>query len=523
MSKIKLIYIALAALLFVIAAAGCGRAIALDNTGVDSNSVLYYNGSDISGVSYSEYTVNPALPIPEQTGIRETTTPVTDKKPGQTSETSDKTDPGAETVQPPHTSEYITTQETVGTVPDETTSAKPQTEQTSKRPYETSTAPKPSVPNDSLPVNNYTALNHSEIKGIWISYFELYPILTGKSEAEFAKGISKYYDNAKSLGINTVFVHVRPYGDAMYKSEYFPWSKYCTGYIGEDPGFDPLEIMIDEAHKRSISFHAWVNPLRYYHEADAGQVDDRYTAKQWYNDHDGDYIVKVNGYWYLNPAYKQVTDYIALGVSEIVSGYDVDGVHIDDYFYPTTEGWFDSIAYNASDYSNLSQFRLDNCTRMVESMYNAVKSHNPTALFGISTQGNVTNNVEELYADVKKWCAGTGYCDYMAPQIYYGFENSGQPFAEVVDEWDSMLRGTGKKLIPGLAVYKIGNEDTWAGNGKYEWINNIEIIKRQIEKSRSTDTYSGIILYSYQFVFEPDSSVSDAVSKEIAAFAPLLK
>ena len=155
-------------------------------------------------------------------------------------------------------------------------------------------------------------------------------------------------------------------------------------------------------------------------------------------------------------------------------------------------------------------------------MYSAVKSHNNTALFGVSAQGNVHNNLNELYADVEKWSREDGYVDYMAPQIYYGFQNGGQPYAEVVDQWDEMLRGTGKKLIPGLAVYKIGTEDTWAGSGKYEWITEKQIIKRQIEKARTTDNYGGIILYSYQFIFSPESSVEDAVNDEIEAIKPLL-
>ncbi|MBR4305468.1 MAG: family 10 glycosylhydrolase, partial [Ruminiclostridium sp.] len=375
---------------------------------------------------------------------------------------------------------------------------------------------------DDMPVNNYTALNHEETKGVWISYFELYPILTGKSEEQFRNGIGEYYDNALSLGLNTVYVHVRPYGDAIYRSNYYPWSKYCTGYIGVDPGYDPLEVMIEEAHKRNISFHAWVNPMRCSQENDAPQIDDSYLVKEWYNYKDGDYISKVSGYWYLNPAYDEVTNLIALGVAEIVSRYDVDGVHIDDYFYPTKETWFDDISFDNSGYDDLAQFRLDNCTKMVYKMYEAVKSHNSTALFGVSAQGNVHNNLYELYADVEKWSREEGYVDYMAPQIYYGFENGGQPYAQVVDQWDEMLRGTGKKLIPGLAVYKIGTEDTWAGSGKYEWMENTEIIKRQIEKARTADNYSGIILYSYQFIFSPESDVESAVNAEIEAFKPLL-
>lgn len=490
---------------------GCGKALVFDNEPQDTT-----GGNIISGIPLTESKVKPALSIPEQTGLHTTAeATATTKKKAETSpkENSSADEPSVDTSydEPPVPDEEIPPVETV-------TSAA-----TAKR-CDCNIKKNDNVPaaTDNLPVNSYTALNYNEVKGVWIWYSELYPILTGKSESQLRSGIGEYYDNCLSLGINTVYVHVRPFGDAIYKSDYFPWSKYCTGYIGKDPGYDPLKVMIDEAHARGISFQAWVNPLRCYYEDDAPDVSTTYKTGQWYDTKDGDYIVKVKSYWWLNPAYKEVTDLIANGAAELVSKYDVDGVHIDDYFYPTTEAYFDSIAFNASSYSSLSQFRLDNCSRMIADMYKAVKSHNPTALFGVSAQGNVTNNETQLYADVEKWSKEDGYVDYMAPQIYYGFDNGGQPFEQVVEQWDKMLAGTGKSLIPGLAVYKIGTEDEWAGSGRYEWQNDKEIIKRQILKSQKTSNYGGVILYSYQFIFEPDSNVKTAVNKEIAAFKPLL-
>lgn len=536
--KKKIAFTAIAAAVSVMAS-GCGKALILENnpSEIERNNIM-------SGVTVSKTEIKPAESIPEQTGTHETTATAAKTKAVSAQQTKPET--AATTVirtetsydetsydEPAEETHYDRTDSApepdstdppvsvIETEPHETTST------TTESKVQETPAPEPdnnSAPslNDDLPVNSYTALNYSDVKGVWISYFELYPILTGKSESEFASGIGEYYDNCRSLGINTVYVHVRPYGDAIYRSDYFPWSKYCTGYIGEDPGFDPLDIMIEEAHARGISFQAWVNPLRCYQEDDAPYVSTSYKTGQWYNTKDGDYIVKVNSYWWLNPAYKEVTDLIALGAAELVSRYDVDGVHIDDYFYPTTDESFDSIAFSASSYSSLSQFRLDNCSRMVSGMYNAVKSHNPTAVFGVSAQGNVTNNETQLYADVEKWSRESGYVDYMAPQIYYGFDNSGQPFEQVIEQWDNMLSGTGKALIPGLAVYKIGTEDTWAGDGQYEWINDTEIIKRQIIKSQETSNYGGVILYSYQFIFEPEESVKQEVNEEISAFKPLL-
>lgn len=504
--KTGIILLTAAAMVF---SGGCGKALVFDNEPQDTT-----GGNIISGIPLTESKVKPALSIPEQTGSHTTTATTKKKTETLPKENSSSDEPSVDTSydEPPVPDEEIPPVETV-------TSAA-----TTKKDVTVTSKKNDNVPaaTDNLPVNSYTALNYNEVKGVWIWYSELYPILTGKSESQLRSGIGEYYDNCLSLGINTVYVHVRPFGDAIYKSDYFPWSKYCTGYIGKDPGYDPLKVMIDEAHARGISFQAWVNPLRCYYEDDAPDVSTTYKTGQWYDTKDGDYIVKVKSYWWLNPAYKEVTDLIANGAAELVSKYDVDGVHIDDYFYPTTEAYFDSIVFNASSYSSLSQFRLDNCSRMVGDMYKAVKSHNPTALFGVSAQGNVTNNETQLYADVEKWSKEDGYVDYMAPQIYYGFDNGGQPFEHVVEQWDKMLAGTGKSLIPGLAVYKIGTEDEWAGSGRYEWQNDKEIIKRQILKSQKTSNYGGVILYSYQFIFEPDSNVKTAVNKEIAAFKPLL-
>ena len=131
---------------------------------------------------------------------------------------------------------------------------------------------------------------------------------------------------------------------------------------------------------------------------------------------------------YLNPAYDEVTELIAAGAAEIVSNYDVDGLHIDDYFYPTTDASFDSAAYSASGYSSLSDFRFANCDRMVKELYSAVHSANSTAKFSVSTQGRIENNYNQLYADVRKLCTTPGYVDIMIPQIYYGFENSAAPY-----------------------------------------------------------------------------------------------
>ncbi len=376
--------------------------------------------------------------------------------------------------------------------------------------------------NTSYGVNSYTALNYKQVKAVWISYIEINNLLQQKSEAEFRKSIGKIYDNCLSLGLNTVYVHVRAFGDAFYYSELYPFSKYVSGTLGKKTDYDPLKIMVKEAHDREISFHAWINPLRLNSAADIASVSKAYTVGKWYNGNEkGKYIVNVGGTYFLNPAYDETIKLVGDGVREIVSGYNVDGIHIDDYFYPTTDASFDSAAYSAFGSGTLSSFRIGRCNKLVKEIYTAVNDCSSTAIFGASTQGNMYNNLTQLYADTEAWCKG-GYIDYFTPQIYYGFENSGVPFKKCLDDWSDLVSGTKVKLYAGLCLYKVGLEDTWAGTGKNEWINNRDILKRQIEYSFGKKGCDGIALYCYNYLFSAGYHNAE-IQKEIDNFKNLLK
>ena len=444
-----------------------------------------------------------------QTPVTTTAAATTAKKTAKTTaKTTEKTT--AKTTTAATTEKTTTT--TVTTTAEKTTTA-PKTE---KEPEEVTEAGR------NYPKNSYSALNYSEVKGVWISYIEINNLLKGKSKSEFRKAAGQLYDNCLSLGLNTVYVHVRAYGDAFYYSDLYPFSKYVSGSLGVKTDYDPLEILIEEAHDRGLSFQAWINPLRLCASGDMPYVSAEYPIGSWYKsaDYKGKYIVNVNGTWYLNPAYSETIKLVGDGVREIVSGYDVDGIHIDDYFYPTTDASFDSAAFKNSGKSSLSSFRIANCNSLVREIYNATHECSSTAVFGASTQGNMNNNITQLYADAESWCNGD-YIDYFAPQIYYGFENSGQPFKTCVDSWCDLVKGTNVKLYIGLALYKIGQEDKWAGSGQYEWQNTSTMIKRQIEYSFGKKNCSGIVLYCYNYLFSSGYHTA-AIQKEIDNFKDLL-
>jgi uncharacterized lipoprotein YddW (UPF0748 family) len=343
-------------------------------------------------------------------------------------------------------------------------------------------------------------------------------MLRDKSQKSFTSSINTAFDNIKGLGFNTVYVQVRAHGDAYYRSSLFPSGKYYDGKIGGSMDFDPLAIMVKSAHDRGLSIHAWINPMRLGNDSDIKGIADSYAYKKWYNDENrrGKMVVKSGDFWYLNPAYGDCVDLIANGVAEILSNYNVDGIQIDDYFYPTTSTSFDKSAYAASGTSlSLSDWRFQNVNRMVKRLYDTVHSVSPDAVFGISPQGVPENN-DALYADVALWCRTSGYCDYILPQVYMGYEHATAPYSELIRTWNSMVKAPGVKLVIGLAPYKIGLSDSWAGKGKSEWKNNNNIISRQMSDAKNISNYGGVALYRYGSLFEPEQAVAAAVAAEVA-------
>ena len=370
--------------------------------------------------------------------------------------------------------------------------------------------------NSAVPVDydSYTPLNYKQQLSMWFPFMDYKDILLNKSEEAFRNETELRFSNAKELGINTVYVHVRSNCDAYYNSELFPRGEYFS----ENSDFDPLEIMIDTAHSMGLSFHAWVNPMRGQTSEQLENMSSEYKIKQWYDDSQKNslYIVQSGDIWYLNPAYKEVRSFIAEGILEILENYKVDGIHIDDYFYPTQDESFDRQAFEQSGSTDFSQWRLDNASLMVRQIYNTVNAVNPQILFGISPQGNIDANYTSQFADVKKWCSQKGYCDYIVPQLYYGFKNSVCPYEQTLDKWHEL--SSSSTLIAGVCTYKTGKEDTWAGDGINEWITDKNITARQIEYALKNNKADGIAVYSYSSTFEREdisASIMDILSEII--------
>ena len=356
-----------------------------------------------------------------------------------------------------------------------------------------------SSPSSSAPQAGPVTLSPQEedepLVGVWVPYFSL-AAPEGTQEA-FEANYKEIADTAKEKGVNAMFAHVRPFSDSLYQSQYYPWSHILTGTQGQDPGFDALQFMIDYTHSLGMEFHAWLNPLRVKTKDTPGTLAESNPYVQLGQEYP-EYFMEYDGGVYLNPAYPYIRTLIADGAAEIAAGYDVDGIHFDDYFYPSEDSALDSTAYESYVQTveqplSLLEWRTANINAMVAQVYEAIKGVKPEVVFGISPQGNIRND-EAMGADVKTWAAVPGYVDYLAPQLYFSFENEALGYTEALEEWAALPRHDGLDLYAGLALYKAGTD---ADNGT--WLGRDDIIALQAEAALEAG-YQGVILYSSDYL-----------------------
>jgi uncharacterized lipoprotein YddW (UPF0748 family) len=349
------------------------------------------------------------------------------------------------------------------------------------------------------------------IKGIWVSQFDMNAVYCDKgaqrNKESYTALVKTMLSNIKKDKFNTVFLQLRPNGDSMYTSLLYPVSKYVSGAYGKGISYDAVGIFIKEAHAQGISVHGWINPLRLMTPAEIEKIGDSFLIKQWYKEKSGK-VVQVGDRLYLNPAYEEVRNLIIDGAKEILSRYDIDGIHMDDYFYPTTEASFDEKEFKASGASDLGDFRRNNINLLVKGLYAAVKSADKEALYGIAPAGNIYSLKDNYYADAYLWCSESGYIDYIMPQLYFGFLNKYCPFDKILKEWADAVKSPDVKLIVGLTASKAvqavsGAIDTYAGTeeGKNEWINNKDILCRSMLAVKNEKKSVGYCFFSYQYFY----------------------
>lgn len=361
---------------------------------------------------------------------------------------------------------------------------------------ETAATPAPTLVTTAAP-----AAHTDEYRAVWVSYLEWQHTDFSSQEA-FAAEVGTMLDNIANLGANVVLAQVRPFGDALYPSDLYPFSHLCTGVQGQDPGFDPLAVLVQAAHDRGLELEAWVNPYR----LQSGGTPEALSAENLANTHP-DWVRSVESGLYLDPANPEVRDYIAAGVGELCQNYDIDGVHFDDYFYPTTAADFDADTYAAycdgGGTLALGDWRRQNVDDLVALCYRT--AHEYGVRFGIAPQGDPDSNYQNQYSDAPRWLREAGFVDYLMPQLYWGLDyekdgDASHSLTELAGAWLALDRRAEVALYFGLGAYRIGEGDGGDRSGPgTEWQSGKALAAQADALARLGG--QGIGLYRYDSLF----------------------
>ncbi len=353
-----------------------------------------------------------------------------------------------------------------------------------------------------LPISS-TAQTKAEFRGVWVATVENidWPSKgnynSDSQKVEFIRLLDMHQRN----GMNAMIVQIRPVTDAFYPSQYEPWSEYLTGTQGKPPVpyYDPLQFMIEETHKRGMEFHAWMNPYRAVFNINKSSVAATHITKihpEWF--------LTYGDKKYFDPGIKEAQEFVTNVVKDVVSRYAVDAIHFDDYFYPyriAGKEFPDEASFGK--YGNgmsKDDWRRSNVDSIIVSLSRVIKKENPKCQFGISPFGvwrnidkdsiNGSNtragqtNYDDLYADILLWLKNN-WIDYVAPQIYWEFEQKNAPYQIILDWWSKHTYG--KNCYIGLGIYKAGSNTYWKDTTQ---------LPRQIEALRKTPNIQGMIFFS---------------------------
>ncbi len=347
-----------------------------------------------------------------------------------------------------------------------------------------------------------TAQTNFEFRGVWIATVENidWPSKKGLSvndqKAEFTHLLELHQRN----GMNAIFMQIRPVGDAFYPSQYEPWSEYLMGKQGlpPTPYYDPLAFMISETHKRGMEFHAWLNPYRAVFNINKSSISPSH-------------ITKIHPEWFLNygttkffnPGLPEVRNLVTNVVKDLVTRYDLDGIHMDDYFYPyriAGKEFPDQKTYEQSSSKlNKDDWRRSNCDSIIKQLYLTIRATNPHVKFGISPFGvwrnksqdpNGSNtkagqtNFDDLYADILLWLK-MGWIDYVVPQLYWERGHKLCNYDTLLAWWNNHTYG--RHLYIGHGIYRANTNAAWRDKNE---------IPKQIQALRQYATTQGSAYFS---------------------------
>ncbi len=313
-----------------------------------------------------------------------------------------------------------------------------------------------------------------EFRGVWVATVNNtdWPSRIDLTTDEQKKEAVELLDLLKNNNFNAVILQVRPQCDALYKSDLEPWSYFLTGKQGTAPSpfYDPLQFWIEEAHKRGLELHAWINPYRAHH-VKGGEVSEYSVVKKH-----PDWVVHLKaGYWWLDPGKKEVQDYSYNVVMDITKRYDIDGIHFDDYFYPypsynnnedfpDDQSWQEYI--NKGGKLSREDWRRENINKFIERVYEGIKKIKPMVKFGLSPFGiwrpghpasiEGFDQYEKIYSDAKLWI-NNGWVDYWAPQLYWKISSLHQSYPIILGWWENQNK-LNRHFWPGIYIVRQNND-----------------------------------------------------------------
>ena len=351
----------------------------------------------------------------------------------------------------------------------------------------------------------------SEFRGVWIASVDNidWPLKGMTNPDSQRVEFIRQLDMHKMNGMNAVIVQVRPAADAFYPSPFEPWSQWLTGVQGQPPSpyYDPLEFMIRETHKRGMEFHAWCNPYRADFKIGASSIAANHVTKihpEWFLDY-GDKK-------YFDPASKEVQRFVVKVVRDIVERYDIDAVHMDDYFYPyriAGKEFPDDAAYRkAKTKLSKDDWRRSNVDTIMKMLSLAIKKEKPWVQFGISPFSVWRNkdkdprgsdskagqtNYDDLYADILLWLKEK-WVDYVAPQLYLEIGHDKIDYVKMLEWWSN--NSYGRNLYIGLGIYRSGSNAAWKNPN--ELPNQIKLLRQY------PNVHGGIYFSSKSFNNNPN-------------------
>lgn len=367
-----------------------------------------------------------------------------------------------------------------------------------------------------------------EMRGVWVSsvYNLDYPSRTGLSAAQLRQEADTVIANAKKWGLNAIFLQVRPSGDALYASALAPWSSVVSGVQGQAPEgqFDPLEYFVEQCHAQGLELHAWLNPYRLTRTAASSREDafDLLCESHPARDLAEHVVFHEDGCLYYDPGKPEVRQHLLAVVREILEHYAVDGIHLDDYFYPGgTFADSETYAVHGGNFADVGDFRREAVCQLVDELHKLVQDVRPDAVFGVSPAGiwatkytmpmgadaTGSQSYFDHFADSRRWVR-EGMVDYIIPQIYWEFGSPTSDFGALLEWWSATVDGTDVDLYIGLAAYK--SAEAQAGTVWY----GMDELQRQADAVCADEQAAGLVFFRYGSLLETGLPDGPAVQPE---------